>query len=183
MRFIIAAVLLLAGIAAVFWWQKGTLEQSADVIIAAAGKHYGVEPALIKAVIWKESRFNHRARGASGEIGLMQVTPTAAYEWAAAEKIAGFKPEHLLDRRTNIWAGTWYLRKCLKRFQHTDRPAVFALAAYNAGPSKALTWAAAEGRTNSIVFLDQMTYPGTRQYVYDIVKRRQKYVNDFSTGN
>lgn len=176
---IIFLLLLLLGGGGWYWWQEGRREHSVDVIIAAAAKHYGVEPDLVKAVIWKESRFNHKARGTSGEIGLMQIMPDAAYEWAEAEKIRGFKPEDLFDKRMNIWAGTWYLRKCLRRFANTDRPSVFALAAYNAGPTKASSWAAAEGKTNSIVFLEQMTYPGTKQYVYDIVKRRQRYVNDF----
>ena len=111
------AVLLLGGVAAVLYYQWR--EQSQDVPIFAASQRYGVDAALIKAVAWRESRFNPSIRGRAGEIGLMQITETAAREWADAERIAFFQPDHLLDPATNALAGTWYLRKLLRRYPQT----------------------------------------------------------------
>src|SRR5215510_4782401 len=69
-------------------WQA-RLEHSQDSPIGAAARRYSVEPALIKAVVWRESRFNPRARGRAEEIGLMQIREDAAREWADAERVAG----------------------------------------------------------------------------------------------
>ena len=46
-----------------------------DELIVKAGQRNNVDPCLIKAVIWKESRFDKRARGLKGEVGLMQIMP------------------------------------------------------------------------------------------------------------
>ena len=45
---------------------------------------------LVKAVVWRESRFDPKKRGSHGERGLMQVTERAANEWARENKVAGF---------------------------------------------------------------------------------------------
>ena len=83
-RWIIALLLLsiLAGGAWMYYchWR----EHRFDPIILAAARRYGVEPALLKAMAWRESWFNPRARGHAGEIGLMQLQETAAQEWADA---------------------------------------------------------------------------------------------------
>lgn len=55
-------------------------EHSQDKHILAAARHYGVDPALIKAVVWRESSFNPKVRGGAGEIGLMQIGKLAAQE-------------------------------------------------------------------------------------------------------
>src|SRR5271157_1041076 len=81
---------LLAGAAVVYWqeWWQGRLERSQDEPIRQAAQRYGVEPALVKAVVWRESRFHPRARGTKEEIGLMQLQEAPALEWADAERIA-----------------------------------------------------------------------------------------------
>src|SRR5436309_5263079 len=95
-----------------FWWQD-RLERSQDGPIRAAAQRYGVEPALVKAIVWRESRFDPAAQGRAHEIGLMQISADAAREWADAEHIAGFEHEHCFDPATNTLAGTWYLKKLL----------------------------------------------------------------------
>lgn len=173
----IAFLCLLVAAASVGVWerQRARLERSQDDVIRAAAIRYGVDPALVKAVVWRESRFNPAARGTAGEVGLMQLQEIAAQEWADAEQITPFKHEYCLDARTNTLAGTFYLGKLLQRYRHTDNPAAYALADYNAGRSNVLKWLTGAGATNSAVFIQQIGFPATREYVIQVMKRSQRY--------
>src|SRR5712691_9395895 len=93
-RVLLAFVLLILGGVALRWWWQGRLERSQDIPIRAAARRYGVEPALVKAIVWRESRFNPKARGRAGEIGLMQIREDAAREWADAEHLEHFEHVH-----------------------------------------------------------------------------------------
>jgi soluble lytic murein transglycosylase len=168
-------LLFVAGGAVVYWWWQGRLERSQDGPIWAAARRYGVEPALIKAVVWRESRFQPRARGRAEEIGLMQLREEAAREWADAEHLEGFEHEHCFDPGTNTMAGTWYLRKLLRRYAQTDDPLPYALAAYNAGRGNVLKWNRGAAATNSAAFMEQIGFPGTRDYVRSVMRRYAHY--------
>ena len=168
-------VLLFAGGLAVYWWWHGQLERSQDGPIRAAARRYRVEPALIKAIVWRESRFDPRAQGRAGELGLMQLQEEAAREWASAEHLDGFEHEHCLDPATNTLAGTWYLRKLLRRYAQTDNPLPYALADYNAGRGNVLKWCQGLAVTNSGAFLEQIGFPGTRAYVRAVMRRYAHY--------
>ena len=132
---LIILILLLIDGAVLWWWRGSKLEHSHDGVIRAAAAQYDVNPALVKAVVWRESRFNHKARGTSGELGLMQIREAAASEWATAENFSDFHHSHLLNAKSNVLAGTWYLKKLMGRYLHTDDPVAYALADYNAGRS------------------------------------------------
>jgi soluble lytic murein transglycosylase len=168
-------VLLLAGGLGVYWWWEGRLERSQDGPIRAAARRYGVEPALIKAVVWRESRFQPRARGRAEEFGLMQLQEEAAREWASAEHRETFEHEHCFDPGTNTLAGTWYLRKLLRRYAQTDNPLPYALADYNAGRGNVLKWNRGAAATNSALFIEQIGFPGTRDYVGSVMRRYAYY--------
>ena len=146
-----------------------------DAVITGAARRYGVEPALVKAVVWRESWFNPSALGRKSEVGLMQIRSEAASEWARADKITGFAPEQLADPATNVLAGTWYLGKLLKRYQKTDNPLPYALADYNAGRSHVLRWNKGVAITNNAAFIVQMDFPGTRKYVKAVMRRFEYY--------
>jgi soluble lytic murein transglycosylase len=156
-------------------------EDSQDDHILAAAHKYGIDPALVKAVVWRESRFNPRVEGDAGEIGLMQVGELAAEEWAKAERKRFFRHGELFDPAKNVEAGTWYLRKCLRRYANADQPLVFALAEYNAGRSNVLRWNKGAASTNSAAFLKQMDFRGTREYVLSVLKRYERYRGRFPT--
>jgi len=173
-RITVLLLALLAAVALRVWWFS-RLERSQDVPIRAAAQRYGVDPALVKAIVWRESRFNPRARGSAQEIGLMQIRQDAAREWADAEHISVFDHEHCVDPLTNTLAGTWYLRKLLQRYHNADDPIPFALADYNAGRGNVLKWLTNSAATNSGVFLDQIGFPGTKAYVLAIEQRYQHY--------
>ena len=170
----ILVLLLVGGFAAYRWWQ-GRLERSQDRPIRAAATRYGVEPALIKAIVWRESHFHPLVRGRAEEIGLMQLQEEAAREWASAEHVPDFLHEHCFDAGTNTLAGTWYIRKLLRRYAQTDDPLPYALADYNAGRGNVLKWNRGAAATNSAAFIDQIGFPGTRDYVKSVMRRCAHY--------
>lgn len=176
---LILLLMFLSGGFAVYWWRQGWLERSQDVPIRAAARRYRMEPALIKAVVWRESRFHPRAQGRAQEIGLMQIRETAAQEWADAEHLEGFAHEQCFDPATNTLAGTWYLKKLLKRYARTDNPLPYALADYNAGRGNVLKWISGSAATNSAAFTAQIGFPGTREYVKSVMQRHARYQPDF----
>lgn len=92
-----------------------------DLLIYKAGLREGVDPRLLHAVIWQESKYKVDAVSHAGARGLMQLMPAAAKR---------FKCEDRNDAEQNISAGTKYLRWLLKRF---DGNVTLALAGYNAG--------------------------------------------------
>jgi len=172
--FILFLALAAAG-AACCWWWANRLERSQDKPIRAAARRYGVEPALVKAIVWRESRFNPTARGRAEEIGLMQLQDPAAREWAEAERLSDFQHKHCFNPATNTLAGTWYLGKLLRRYSHTDNPLPYALADYNAGRGNVLKWNKGEAATNSLVFIEQIGFPGTKAYVREVLERYRHY--------
>jgi soluble lytic murein transglycosylase len=173
------ALLLVAGLGLLRWWQWAHLESSQDTVILAAAWRYGVEAALVKAVVWRESRFDPLARGGKGEVGLMQIMKETGQEWAAAEKAPLFYHELLFDPGRNTEAGAWYLRKLLRRYPNTDNPLAYTLADYNAGRGNVLRWAKGAAATNSEAFLREITFPGTREYVRTVLQRYEKYRRSF----
>ena len=144
-----------------------------DELIAEAAKKHGVDPLLIKSVIWRESRFTPTKVGTSSERGLMQVGEAAARDWAAAHKIEVVVYADLVDAGTNIDAGTWYLSRALEHWKDRDYPVSFALAEYNAGRSRVEKWAA-DG-ANAKVMLRAASGGSAGQYVDDVVRRYRRY--------
>lgn len=175
--FIIAGVLLLTFF--VERWRRTRLESSQDKNILAASRKHGVDPALIKAVIWRESRFNPRANGGKGETGLMQIMEITGREWAGATRVSFPSKYVLLDPKKNIDCGTWYLSKLLGRYQRTDDALPYALADYNAGRGNVLKWMKGSATTNSVDFVEQIGFPSTREYVRAVMHRRVKYLGQF----
>jgi soluble lytic murein transglycosylase-like protein len=94
-----------------------------DAIIEEASALYGVNSALVKAVIQAESRFNPLAVSPVGAKGLMQLMPMIAKEYGALDP---------LDAKQNVFAGVKYLSNLLDRYNGNVS---MALAGYNAGPT------------------------------------------------
>jgi soluble lytic murein transglycosylase len=143
--------------------------------INAAARRYAVDPLLVRAVIWQETRFHPDRRGKAGEIGLMQLQEAAAVDWAGAEHVQNFSHEQCFDPGTNVLAGTYYLSKLLKRYARTDNPIPFALADYNAGRGRLLKWNGGAASTNSVAFIGQIGFPHTKAYVKSVMRRYALY--------
>ncbi len=115
-----------------------------DYEIRTAATRYGVSPALIKAVIWQESKFNPTLESRAGAVGLMQLMPGTANALTDESRPEGkhcrlkdvgiteFSRTDLMDPMKNIMAGTCYLSYLLNKYNYNIKK---ALAAYNAGPN------------------------------------------------
>ena len=169
---LVTADAILAG-----WWWGRWRENRFDRVIIQAARRHALPASLIKAVVWKESRFNPDARGRAQEYGLMQVGEAAAVEWASAERVRSFEPHHLLRPEVNTQVGAWYLSILSKRYQQTDNPIAYALADYNAGRSNVLRWNKGAAATNSAAFLQNIDFPTTADYVQAILEREKHYSN------
>jgi soluble lytic murein transglycosylase len=149
---------------------------------------------LVKAVVWRESRFQADMKGRNGERGLMQVSEVAARDWAIAKGFANFRADELLVPEKNLEVGSWYLSKAVQRWNVTGDAVPFALAEYNAGKSRVDRWVrTALQKTNgqpvtAHSFQESIDFPSTARYVrtilarYDFYKRRGKLLAEQSQG-
>ncbi|HET9418157.1 MAG TPA: lytic transglycosylase domain-containing protein [Chthoniobacterales bacterium] len=161
----------------VYEWISPARFQQYDRLIRTAAAQQQLDPMLIKALIWRESRFDTQKHGSAGERGLMQVSERAANEWARENKIDNFHAEGLFDPQTNLRAGTWYLRRAFDHWQAQPDPLPFALAEYNAGASRVQRWV---GGNEAVPlarkeFLRRIDFPATRKYVEQIIARYNFY--------
>ena len=144
-----------------------------DSIIYEAGLRNGVDPHLVKAVIWRESRFDRTARGLKGEIGLMQIRPDfSAVDWARTHGYIPPTRGALSDPALNIEVGSWYLGRAMRRNSSYRDSVALALCEYNAGARRADDWKPADPKTS---MQGRITIPSTRSYVEDILARYHEY--------
>lgn len=158
-----------------------------DALIARNAVHYQLDPDLVWSIIYEETYFRSWKHGANGEIGLMQVTPTVAREWAAEagmhdlEKQMARDPGPVLrDPESNIKIGCWYLEKLYKDYRDLPDAEARMLAGYNAGPSRVTDWnRTAEGAQplTGEQFIARIDIPSTRAYVTSILERYRALKN------
>ncbi|MDD5349716.1 MAG: transglycosylase SLT domain-containing protein [Chthoniobacteraceae bacterium] len=159
------------------WMSRGRYQRY-DAMIADAAAKYGVDPLLLKALVWRESEFHPHKTGASGERGLMQVSLGAANDWARANKAETFQPADLFSPRMNLEIGAWYLRQKLNRWAEKDDPVPFALAEYNAGGTRVDHWIDQTQLGRNVTAADlrsRIPFPSTRAYVEAILRRYAYY--------
>jgi soluble lytic murein transglycosylase len=142
-----------------------TLPLQHDDIIRQQAAEKSLDPAMIAAVIYAESRF-HDQESHAGARGLMQVTPATAH---VIERLSGgktFVTSDLSDPEINISYGSYYLRYLLDRYDGNE---VAALAAYNAGSGMVDEWGGSDLTPADIEF------PETRAYVDQVLDKRAEY--------
>ncbi len=159
-------------------WLGGSRYFRYDAMIREVAKKRGVDPMLIKAIVWRESAFHSEKVGTSGERGLMQVGEAAARDWAKVAKSETFMPSDLFDPKTNLEVGAWYFSRALERWKGKESPLPFALAEYNAGKSRVDRWI---GTTNmgehatAEDLREAIDIRSTRRYIEDIEARYRFY--------
>lgn len=131
--------------------------------VTKASEEFGVEKALVYAVIRTESKFRPGAKSGAGAVGLMQLLPETA-EWIAGK--SGEEVGDLYDPEQNVRLGTAYLKYLLGKFSLSD-----ALAAYNAGEGNVARWIESG--------VTEYPYAETRNYVKRV--RRSLKVYRFRT--
>ena len=148
-----------------------------DKLIVTAGRRNGVYPPLLKAVIWKESRFDASARGSKGEIGLMQVMPQSAVkDWEKTFQRHVPSDGALMDPSLNIEIGSWFLGRALERWSDYNEAEALALCEYNAGIQRAESW---KPLLHDGKVLPNIDIESTRKYVRDILERRDQYEREW----
>ena len=141
-----------------------------DIIRQQAGQK-SLDPALIAAVIYEESKFRDQTSHA-GARGLMQITPQTAEFIARDSGGVRFTQEDLATPQVNISYGAYYLRYLLRQY-HGDVP--LAVAAYNAGETNVNRWIQEAGGRGSFDTEDDIPFPETRNYVANVLERRGEY--------
>jgi soluble lytic murein transglycosylase len=147
-----------------------TLPLRYDDIIRQQAAAKRLDPSLIAAVIYAESRFRDQESHA-GALGLMQITPQTADVIARLSGGTQFVTGDLSDPDINIRYGTYYLRYVLHRYDGNE---VAALAAYNAGVHAADRWGGSD------LNLDGIAFPETRAYVEEVLQKRQEYRDKYA---
>ena len=157
-----------------------------DSLITRQASIYRVDPDLVWSIIYEETYFSPWKIGKDGEIGLMQVTPAVAREWATQTGFREFErqasdPQTLLrDPERNIQIGCWYLEKIYEQFQDSPEAEVRMLAGYNAGPSRAVEWSRPvppAATQTAAEFINRIDIPSTRAYVVSIMQRYRQVKN------
>ncbi|HVG20476.1 MAG TPA: lytic transglycosylase domain-containing protein [Blastocatellia bacterium] len=190
---VLALAVIMAGLGAWYYWTHRY-----DKLIVAAAQRHGIDPMLVKAIIYEESFFSPRAQSSQNAVGLMQVTPIVAQELIEATRshtlaqaiasLTGGPPtqrnlnfeEAFSDPVVSLNVGCWYLKTLLNRYGDEPDPVAVALAAYNAGPANVERWASNSDRSNLSreEFIARIEFPVTRNYVQKIIQRYDYYKRD-----
>jgi len=151
-----------------------------DDLIARQAVVYHLDKNLVWSVIYEETYFRSQVIGADGEVGLMQVIPATAREWA---KETGFREfeietaentvEFLRQPERNIQIGCWYLEKMGGKYRGFPAEKAMTLAAYNAGSSRVEEWTkdTQASKLTEAEFIERINIASTKSYVSSILKR------------
>jgi soluble lytic murein transglycosylase len=143
---------------------------NADVIRSqAAAKH--LDPALIAAVIYAESKFEPRPSSAGAQ-GLMQIEPATAYYLAGLSGGVHFTSGDLATPSVNVAYGSYYLRYLL---DHYGGDETLALAAYNAGLTNVDVWASRARANGAALSVEAIPFAETREYVRRVLSAQREY--------
>jgi soluble lytic murein transglycosylase-like protein len=127
-------------------------------IVRRAAHEYGLEPNLVNALIWVESKFQPRARGPAGARGMMQLMPRTSQ--SLAKKLG--RPHRPYDPEFNIFAGSYYLARLIEKF---DGDVQLALAGYNRGA----------GRVKALVSNGEPLPDGTQRFIRKILRAKATF--------
>jgi soluble lytic murein transglycosylase len=143
-----------------------------DILMAEADRA-NVDPYLLAGLVRQESSFNPKARSWVGATGLSQIMP-ATGEWLApGAGVSSFDPSLLSVPEINLRMGSRYLRDQLRRYGGKRD---LALAAYNAGPSRADRWRRELGYGGDPdVFRERIPFDETRKYVKVVLRNAAIY--------
>ncbi len=126
--------------------------------INTAADEFGLNRALVRSVVWAESKFNAKATSEKGAAGLMQIMPDTFDDCANALRM---KNADIYDRNDNLRCGCYYLSLLIDKFDGDERAAIMA---FNAG------------EVNARKFLSgSEVFPETAKYVKSVVAARRVY--------
>jgi soluble lytic murein transglycosylase len=170
-RFFVALVVLAVPLAAlalyVFhtkptWYERARYPLQYGAIVRQEARAKDLDPALVAAVIYQESRFHRDARSRAGAIGLMQLQPETAQAIALRTGGTAFEVSDLTNPAINIRYGSWYLQNLFAKYRNER----LVLAAYNAGQGNVDRWLASG---------QPIEYAETRAYVDAVASLKRIY--------
>jgi soluble lytic murein transglycosylase len=151
-----------------------------DDLIVRQASVYNLDADLVWSVIYEETYFRAWMIGAADEVGLMQVTPIVAREWAKETGFREFEKqtaenvvEFLREPERNIQIGCWYLEKMRGKYRGFPAEEAMTLAAYNAGASRVQEWTkdTDASKLTREEFIEKINIASTKSYVSSILKR------------
>jgi soluble lytic murein transglycosylase len=173
-----AIVFLILSLVGAFYFNRYWIHRYDELIARQAGV-YRLDEKLVWSVIYEETYFRAWKIGADEEIGLMQVTPTVAREWARETGFREFEKqtaenlnEFLSDPERNIQIGCWYLEKMRNNYRGSPAETAMTLSAYNAGASRVTEWSKDRGaQMSEPEFIERINIASTKAYVSSILER------------
>jgi len=183
-RYLVSFLFILVVIAVPgYYFFSDYWEHRFDELIARQARVYRLDEKLVWSVIYEETWFRSGALGDDQEVGLMQVTPLVARDWAketglsemerqANEDVVAF----LSDPERNIQIGCWYLEKLRERYRNRPAETAMMLSAFNAGPSRVEEWTrnVDPSSISESDFVSRIGIPSTEAYVTSILARYRK---------
>jgi soluble lytic murein transglycosylase len=145
-------------------------------VLTREAERHRLDPALVAALIRQESSFEPRATSRAGARGLMQIMPAVGRQLASAEDYHTWDAELLYQPDVSLELGTAHLAGLLSGYAHVAH----ALAAYNAGSSRAKRWLEKAGTDDPEVFVERIPFRETRDYVRIIMRNRELYRSMYS---
>jgi soluble lytic murein transglycosylase len=152
------------------------LQYSSVIRHEAAAKH--LDPALVAAVIYAETKFDARTSSA-GAVGLMQLMPETANFLAKRSGASTFTTADLSTPAVNIAYGAYYLRYLLDEYHGNT---VLALAAYNGGETNVDNWVRAAHEDGQRFRVGDIPFPETRAYVQRVLSARGAYRRTYASA-
>ena len=149
------------------WYERLRYPLRYEEIVVGHAENYSLDPQLVAAVIYQESKFDADAVSASGAVGLMQLLPSTGQGIADRTGGESWKPEDLHNPELNVRYGSWYLRHLLDKYGSEE----LALAAYNAGQTNVDRWQAEGG---------EIGFPETRAYVERVQELKAVYARAYA---
>jgi soluble lytic murein transglycosylase len=162
------------------FWQRLYPMPFEDKLRARAEPH-ALDPYLVAGLIRQESEFNPRAVSRAGALGLMQVMPATGQDLARRLGVGGFSKTRLFDPDISLRFGTYHLKEVINQF---NGDLEIALAAYNAGATRAKTWISWRDFPEPAAFVETIPFTETRGYVQAVLRNRETYrkIYDGSTA-
>lgn len=139
---------------------------------------YGLDPALVYAVIREESRFKSQALSHSAAHGLMQIIPSTG-RIIMRDLGLNYSRRKMYTPEVNIQMGVYYLANLIQRF---DGNASLALAGYNGGPVRVEKWLRNYAQFDLDEFVEDIPLSETRNYVKKVMKSFYGYKRTYQNG-
>lgn len=181
LRYLVSCLIILAVVSlSGYYFFVEYWEHRFDELIARQARVYRLDEKLVRSVIYEETYFRAGAQGEADEVGLMQVTPLVARDWAKETGLSDMERQandnvvaFLSDPERNIQIGCWYLEKLRERYRGRPAETAMMLASYNAGPSRVEEWTRetdAAGMSEND-FISRIGIASTKAYVSSIMNR------------